>query len=114
MFHIRLEYAAIILMMGLVTYLTRVAMLAYSNRVAMPQVIQRSLKYIPAAILSALIFPGVFTPQGRLSFSPANPYLLAAVVTTAIVILTKKPVLGIVLGIGAMILLRALGPGLLS
>jgi branched-subunit amino acid transport protein len=55
------EYFAIILAMGLVTYLPRWLPLFVFSRKAMPRWLVEWLDLIPVAILSALVFPELLT-----------------------------------------------------
>jgi branched-subunit amino acid transport protein len=104
----RANYVILILLMGLATYLTRVGFLAFSKKVKLPNVVYRSLKYIPVAILATLIFPGVFIPNGKLDIALANPYLGASVVTAGTVLISKNSIISIVLGIISLVVLRIL------
>jgi len=96
----------IILGMAVATYLTRVTLLVFGKRVNFPPLFLRSLRYIPIAMLSAIIFPAVLAPQGAIYISAKNPYLLAALATVVAVRLTKNSVVGIVVGMGLILLLR--------
>jgi branched-subunit amino acid transport protein len=92
--------------MSLVTYLTRAPFLVFSKKLKMPDLIARSLKYIPAAILATLIFPGIFAPNGELAITVTSSYIWAAIVTAGIVLISKNSVAGIVSGMISLVLLR--------
>ena len=100
------DYIILVLLMGLVTYLTRAPFLVFSKKIKMPKVIARTLKYFPAAILATLIFPGIFVPSGTLNIGLTNPYLWAGAVTGVIVLLSKNSIAGIVSGLVCMVVLR--------
>jgi len=51
--------------MGAVTFVTRYAMIALLDR-DMPAVLMRWLRYVPAAVLAALIAPAALAPRGSL------------------------------------------------
>lgn len=55
----------IFLGMAAVTYLTRYMMIAALGR-EMPSLVQRWLRYVPAAVLAALVAPAALAPQGHL------------------------------------------------
>ncbi len=93
---------------GIVTHLTRVGLLVYAQKVTLPNLVYRSLKYIPVAILTALIVPGILIPHGKLDLSPLNPYLGAGIITAGIVLATKNSILSILLGIVSLIFLKTL------
>lgn len=102
----RREYVILVLLMGLVTYLTRAPFLVFSKKIKLPKVIARSLKYFPAAILATLIFPGIFVPGGSLDIGLTNPYLWAGAVTAGIVLFSKNSIAGIVSGLVCLVVLR--------
>jgi len=67
--------------MMLVTYVPRaLPALALSQR-PLPPALARWLSYVPAAVLSALLFPALLAPQARLDISLDNTFLLVAVPT---------------------------------
>ena len=102
----RADYVILILLMGLVTYLTRVGFLVFSKKVKLPNVIYRSLKYIPVSILATLIFPGIFIPNGKFDIALTNPYIGASVITVGTVLISKNSIISIVLGIVSLVVLR--------
>ncbi|BCV21373.1 AzlD domain-containing protein [Moorella sp. Hama-1] len=97
----------LILILGtaLVTYLPRMLPLVLLSRVQLPEVFLRWLRYIPAAVLAALLAPGILLPGGRLTFS-GNPYLLAAIPTGVIAVKTRSMALTILTGMAAMVLIQ--------
>ncbi|MFO7752295.1 MAG: AzlD domain-containing protein [Desulfobacteraceae bacterium] len=69
-----------VLGMATVTYLIRYIMFPISGYVRFPDLLERSLEFVPPAVLSAIIFPSVLMPgQGALDLSLENPYLVGAV-----------------------------------
>ncbi len=67
--------------MGLVTALPRIIpMLLLSNRPLAPWIVQW-LSFVPATVLSALLFPGLFCPDGGLAISWDNEFLVVAIPT---------------------------------
>ena len=92
--------------MAIVTYITRASFLVFFTNKKIPKLLQRFLKYMPVSILSALIFPSIFTPQGKLYLSIGNPYIGASFITIASILLTKKSPFSIVLGIISLIMLK--------
>lgn len=102
----RAEYLILFLLMGFVTYLTRAPFLVFSGKIKLPEMVSRSLKYIPAAILATMIFPGIFMPNGELAFTLSSPYIWAAATTVVVVLLSKNSLAGIVSGMVCMVVLR--------
>ena len=83
------KYVILILLMGLVTYLTRVSFFLLSRKVKLPDLVFRSLKYIPVAILATLIFLGYLFPI-KLDIAITNPYIWAALITAGTLIISKN------------------------
>lgn len=54
----------LILGMAAVTFLVRYAFFALGERVAFPPVVKRALRYVPAAVLTAIVVPMVLLPDG--------------------------------------------------
>lgn len=63
----------------------------------------RLLSYSSPAILTAIWAPIIFLPEGELSVSLTNPYLLAAVITALLVWKTSNVLLSIILSMGAFL-----------
>jgi len=64
--------------MAMVTFLPRFLPMAFLARMAIPEKVKRGLDYIPVAILSAIVFPILFsTDQGRVGIEPH--FLFAAI-----------------------------------
>jgi branched-subunit amino acid transport protein len=66
--------------MALVTYATRYTMIAALGR-QIPSVLERWLRYVPPAVLAALIVPAVLAPKGHLEMGlPVWAALVGALV----------------------------------
>ncbi len=87
-----------ILGMALVTYATRAGGLLLMRRVSLSPTIERWLRYVPGAVLVALVAPTI--AQG----GPAT--LLATVATIVVAARSKSLVLAMVAGVGVVWLLR--------
>ena len=62
----KLDLLWTVLGMLAVTYSVRVSFLGFGQRVRFPAWLQRSLYYVPAAVLTALVAPMTLAPQGAL------------------------------------------------
>lgn len=75
-----METLLIFLGMALVTFFTRFAMIAALGRDLHP-LLRRWLRYVPPAVLAALVVPPVLAPQGHLQLGlPAVALLVGAAV----------------------------------
>ena len=91
-----------------VTFGIRYFLFALADRIRMAAWIETSLKYIPPAVLIAITLPAVVLPKGEWHLAPSNPYLIAAIITTAAGILTKNLLATITIGLTAFFLYRLL------
>ena len=63
--------------MALVTYLLRASFLVLPPRVGTPPLLGRALRFVPAAVITALWAPELFLHHGALYLAPGNERLLA-------------------------------------
>jgi branched-subunit amino acid transport protein len=89
-----------------VTFGIRYFLFALADRIRMAPWIEASLKFIPPAVLTAIILPAVLLPKGDWHLSLSNPYLVAALVTTAAGIRTRNLLTTIAIGLGAFFVHR--------
>ena len=93
---------------GVLTFLTRLSFIWLFGRVEIPDWLRRSLRYVPPAVLTAIIFPEVFVNQGSLVVPPwNNSRLVAALVAGLIAWRTRNVLLTIVAGMLVLWLLQA-------
>lgn len=67
-----------ILGMMAVTFGIRYLLLALADRLVLPDMVERALKFVPPAVLTAITFPAVFMPQGQIDITMRNAYLFGA------------------------------------
>jgi branched-subunit amino acid transport protein len=96
--------------MGLVTYAIRLSLIVLIGRVDVPPLIQRALRFVPPAVLSAIIFPELLRPGGTLDLSPGNVRLLAGVLAALVAWRTKNVLLTIGVGMVALWVLQVVIP----
>ncbi|HEY7850202.1 MAG TPA: AzlD domain-containing protein [Ktedonobacterales bacterium] len=99
-----------IVLIGVLTYLMRVAFIGPS-RLALPPAVERALRFVPPAALAALIVPDLVGHNGALVLTLANPRLIAGVVALAVAWRTRSVGLTLVVGMAVFWLLSALLPG---
>jgi len=88
--------------MGLVTYAIRLSMLLLAGRGGVPGLLQRGLRFVPPAVLSALIFPELLLPGGSPLLSPMNPRLLAGLLAALVAWRSRNALLAIAAGMLAL------------
>jgi branched-subunit amino acid transport protein len=67
-----LEIGALIVGMGLVTLGTRGFFMFWGDRVRMPEIILRSIRYAPLAAIVAIVAPEILMPDGATQISQFN------------------------------------------
>lgn len=96
----------IFILLGLTTLLPRGSFIVLGNRVALPPVLQRALRYAPAAALAAIVVPDVLVVGGAVDV--INPKLAAAGAAVAAALLWRNPWLPFIAGMGALHAVRLL------
>lgn len=93
--------------MGLITYGFRVSMIV--GQTELPSLIQRALRYVPFAVLTALFVPEMLFPAPNNTFdlSLDNARLLAGVLAIVVAFRTRNVLLTVGVGMIALWLLLA-------
>jgi branched-subunit amino acid transport protein len=98
----------VILFAGLLTFATRLSFIFLLDRIHVPDWFRRGLRFVPAAVLSAIILPELATRNARLDISLHNPQLYAGALATLVAWRTKNILLTISLGMAALLVFQAL------
>ena len=98
----------IILVAGLLTYGIRLSFIALSGRWQPPRLFQRALRYVPPAVLSAIILPEMLFQGGQVITSPLHPRLLAGLLAILVAWRTRNTLLTIIAGMLALYLFQYL------
>lgn len=93
---------------GLLTYAIRLSFIVGLGRREVPGPLRRALRFVPPAVLSAIIFPELFRPGGHSDFSPFNVRLWAGLLAALVAWRTRSILLTIAAGLGAMWVLQVL------
>ena len=96
-----------IVIAGVVTFATRLSFIALLERIKVPVWFQRALRFVPAAVLSAIILPETATRNGALDLSLHNPQILAGCLAALVAWRTRNVLLTILVGMAALLLLGA-------
>lgn len=99
----------LILGMALVTFAVRYPVLVLVGKIPLPDRVFRALRYVPPAVLAAIIVPAVLLPDGQhIDVSITNSYLIAGILAALIAWRTKNLLLTIVLGMVIFLVWRVL------
>jgi len=96
-----------IIIIGLLTYAIRLSFILFFSRIDIPALLQRALRFVPMAVLSAIVFPALFLPKGTLALSYSNARLIAGIVAVIIAWRTKNVLVTLVVGMGTLYLVQA-------
>jgi len=96
------------IIVGILTFGIRLSFIVILDRWQPPDIIQRSLRFVPVAVLTALIVPELVMPGGTVDISIGNLRLLAGIVAMLVAWKTKNIVWTIIAGMGALLGLQYL------
>ena len=105
------QQAVFLIMVGMlvVTYLPRLLpVLVFSSR-DLPPLVITWLRYVPAAVLSAMLLPSLVLVDTQLNFSLTNLFLWAAIPTFTVAIKTKSLFSAVVVGMVVVAAARYFG-----
>ena len=97
------EWWIVIVVVGLFNYLSRLSFIALFARFEMPPLVARALRFVPAAMLMAIVVPAVvFGSPGALALSYTNPKVVAALVAALVAWRTRSAVATMTLGMATL------------
>jgi len=94
-------------LVGALNYASRLSFIAIFARRSIPPLLARALKYVPAAMLTALIVPMVVMPSGAIE--PLSPRVVAALVAAAVAFRARNTLATLVAGMLALWIVQAIG-----
>ncbi len=96
----------IMLAAGLLTYLTRLSFIFLLGKFHVPAWVPRALRFVPPAVLSAIILPELLLLNGEIAVSLSNTRLLAGGVAILVAWRTRSILWTIVSGMGVLLILQ--------
>jgi len=87
---------------GLLTFAYRFSLIFFMERIQLPPWIERALRFVPVAALTAITVPELIVQQGALDFTWHNARLLAGIVAVLVAWRTQSVLLTLVLGMGCL------------
>jgi branched-subunit amino acid transport protein len=100
-----LKLWAVIVAVGALNYASRLSFIAFFARRSMPPLLARALKYVPAAMLTALIVPMIVDWKGAAA-DFATPRVAAALLAAAVAFATRSTLKTLAVGMAALWLLQ--------
>lgn len=99
----------VLVAMGLITYAQRLSFILFLEKLTLPVTVKRALRFVPIAVLPAIIFPELLIRGGQIDFSLGNERLIAGLVAAIVAWRSRSMLLTIVVGMGLLLLLQRLG-----
>lgn len=99
-----------IITVGLLTFGIRLSFIALLGRAQIAPLLQQALRFVPVAVLSALIAPALLIPNGTLALSLTNSRLLAGLLAILVAWRTKNILLTILVGMVCLLILQTVLP----
>ena len=97
---------------GVVTFGLRLSFVVLLGRVEMPAYLVKALRFVPAAVLTAVVIPLLFYSNGSLDVSLGNDRLLAGMVAALVAWRTRSVVFTLGAGMAALWTLQVVGQNL--
>ncbi|MDE8603321.1 AzlD domain-containing protein [Marinomonas sp. RSW2] len=94
-----MDSVLIIFGMFIVTFGVRFVLFARAHKVVMPAFLERALKFVPVAVLTAIITPMILMPDQHINISLLNPWLLGGVAAFVVGIWRQQQLLTILVGV---------------
>ena len=88
-----------ILVSGIVTYFSRMAMIALIDRDMLGSKVKEVLNYVPAAVFPAIIFPGVFFNDFGSFVEYSDPKIYGAIIALVVGFYSKNVIATIISGL---------------
>lgn len=96
------------LLLALGTYALRLSFIYLFGKIDMPDWLRRALRFVPASVLAALVFPALTYPNGTLDLSLGNVRLLAGLGGALVAWKTRNILWTIAVGMVLFWILQAL------
>lgn len=96
------------LCIGVITYAIRLSFILLFGKMVIPSFLMRALRFVPVAVLSAIILPALFLDGSRLNLSLGNARLIAGSIAVVVAWRTKNALLTIVVGMVGLWVLHIL------
>ena len=98
----------IVIAMGIVTFGIRLFPIVLLGRIEIPLIVQRALRFVPPAVLTAIVVPELLYHNGQVDVSLTNVRLLAGLIAIVVAWRTKNALITIGTGMIALWALSAI------
>jgi branched-subunit amino acid transport protein len=98
----------VILAIGVITFITRLSFILLFSRMRVTPFMQRALRFVPPAVLSAILLPELVLQSGVVDLSIGNERLFAGMLAALVAWRTRNVLLTLGVGLVALWILQAL------
>ena len=88
------------------TFLLRASFILFANPHRFPHGFRQALKFVPPAVLAAIVAPGLLMPAGVIDATLANPRWIAGLAALAVAVRMRNPLAPIAAGLPVLWLLQ--------
>lgn len=93
-------------LLALTSFVPRASFILWLHRVKLPAYVQRALRFVPAAVFTALFVPELVFSNGALELGMHNEKLVAGCAAISFAVASRNPFATIVAGMAALHLAR--------
>jgi branched-subunit amino acid transport protein len=93
-----MNFWLVMLFSGLATYAIRLSFIIFLGSRRIPTLLLRALRFVPPAVLTAIIVPELMMPGGNLDLSLGNPRMLSGLLAVIVAWRTRNVMLTILVG----------------
>lgn len=97
---------ALTALLAVTSFLPRASFILWLHRVRLPAYVQRALRFVPAAVFTALVVPELVFDGRALDIGLHNSRLLAGCAAIAVAAVTRNPLATVAAGMAALHLAR--------
>lgn len=97
----------ILIVIGLLTFAIRLSFIEWLGAKKISPVFTHTLRFVPLAVLTAIIFPEIFMRNGEMALSLSNTRMIAGIVSALVALRSKNVLLTIAAGMGVFWILQA-------
>ena len=106
-----LKLWSVVAIVGVLNYLSRLSFIAFFARRHVPALLVRAFRYVPAAMLTALVLPMVVAAPGEAAWNAA-PKVVAATIAAVVAFITHSTPKTLAAGMLTLWLLQAIVRGI--
>lgn len=90
------------IVIGLLTFLIRLSFIAIFDKIEPPRTLRRALRFVPIAVLTAIIGPEIFIRDSGFITDPLDPKLIGGIIAAIVAYTTKNTIFTIIAGMAVL------------